>query len=112
MTRSHLNVRNPVVYRAKNPNSENDFRQWLQTHDHENARDLKSLSNDPEFIRALRDKDFYRVTFDEPFQLSRRAIVFGYKSRRSPTHEAVFVLVRFPDDLAKTLRFESVRTGG
>ncbi|HYR91314.1 MAG TPA: hypothetical protein VE422_45075 [Terriglobia bacterium] len=105
----HLDTRWPHAYRVQNSNAVDALRDWLQRHTAEAGPDLMSLSNDPEFLRALRTQEFYKQDFDEPFQVSNKAVIFGYKSdRNSRDKRPVFVLIRFPAGLAATLRFELV----
>ena len=72
--------------------------------------DFINLMKDPEFERALRYEIFYRLNFDEPFQFRRRSVMFGYRPRTvagRPSNE--FMILRFPEELARTLRFRRVR---
>ncbi len=105
----HLDTRRPHAYRVQNINAANDFRDWLQDHSAEAGPDLMSLSNDPEFLDALRTQEFYKQDFDEALQVSRKAVIFGYKGGRDLRDKRpVFVRIRFPAALAATLRFELV----
>ena len=75
--------------------------------------DLASLLNDPEFEWALRHETFYKQDFDEPFQMFGRAVMFGYRARtRLSPQSQTFVIVRFPEELAKALRFEFTGKNG
>src|SRR5437867_4891428 len=104
---SHLDMQKSAVYRASDY-SLDKLRSWLREHDADAGPDLKALSNDPEFAEALESKPFYRHNFDERFQISRKAVILGYKRARTVRDKPVFVLVRFPADLLRTLGFELV----
>ncbi len=103
----YLDTRRPPAYRVQNTNAANDLRDWLRHHTAEAGPDLMSLSNDPEFLRALQTQEFYKQNFDDAVQVSSKAVIFGYKSaRNSPDKRPVFVRIRFPAGLAAALRFE------
>jgi hypothetical protein len=105
----YLDIRRPDAYRVQNTNAANDLRDWLQHHTAEAGPDLMSLSNDPGFLRALRTQEFYKQDFDEAFQVSSKAVIFGYKNGHdSRDKRPVFVLIRFPADLAAALRFRKM----
>lgn len=81
-----------------------DMKDWVEHHRTETGPDLLSLSNSPGFLDALRTREFYKYDFDEAFQVSRKAVIFGYRSAHDPINKRpVFVLVRFPAGLADTL---------
>lgn len=107
INKHHLDIRRPHAYRVKNADAANQLRDWLQRHSAEVGPDLISLSDDPEFLLALQTGEFYKQDFDEAFQLTRKAVIFGYKSgpdsRGKPPG---FVLIRFPADLAAALRLQ------
>jgi len=106
----HLDTRMPHAYRVQNTDAEKDLRDWLERHSTEAGPDLVSLRSNLEFLHALRTQEFYRHDFDEAFQVSRRAVIFGYKAGRdSLDKRPIFVLIRFPAALAAVLRFELVR---
>jgi hypothetical protein len=101
----HLDVRWPLEYRVVNPQALADVEDWMRSHASEVGPDLARLPSDPEFIDALQNGKFYRVEFDESFQLSQKAVVLGYHTAgTSHGRESVFRLVRFPLGLAKTLQ--------
>jgi hypothetical protein len=105
----YLDVRRPQVYRPQNATASDEWRRWLQQHNTEAGPELVSMFNDPEFLRALQIERFYKQPFDEAFQASRKAVIFGYKrgvdsGRRQPA----FVRIRFPDTLAAVLDFKPV----
>ena len=102
----HLDVKNPETYRIRNMDVEHRFRGWLQQHSDQVGADLAALATDSEFINALESKMFYKQPFDERLQLSRKAVIFGYKNEYAPRNGRVFVLIRFPAGLAETLGFE------
>jgi hypothetical protein len=105
--RYHLDIRRPHAYRVQNPNAEEELRQWLQRHSDELGPDFLSLSDDEEFLSSLQTQVFYKENFDEAFQLRKKAVIFGYRSRQDFRGKRPFVLIRFPADLAAALRFES-----
>lgn len=107
INRRYLDVRQPPEYRVGNPNALADLHDWLQRHPSQVGPDLMTLPNDPEFIEAVRNGQFYRVRFDEPFQFSSKAVVLGYRAAQT-MHEQRdgFRLVRFPTELANTLRLK------
>jgi len=110
INRLHLDARNPQPYRVHNSNVEDTLRSWLESHRGESGADLLDLSGDPEFLGALKNEDFYKQEFDESVQMSKHAVIFGYKERaRSRTQEPAFVLVRFPAGLAAALQFGEAR---
>jgi hypothetical protein len=106
INKRHLDLRR-LEYRVDNPTALADFQDWLQRHASNVGPDLMTLPNDPEFIEALRNGQFYRVRFDEPFQFSSKAVVLGYRASQT-MHEQRdgFRLVRFPAELANTLRLK------
>jgi hypothetical protein len=103
----HLDIRRPHAYRVQNPNAEEALRQWLQRHPDEVGPDFLSLSADGEFLSSLRTQLFYKENFDEPFQVRKKAVIFGYRSSHDFRGKRPFVLIRFPAGLAAALRFES-----
>ena len=104
---SSLDVLNPVIYKVGNDNAASDLRTWLESHDSEAGEDLVALSNDPEFLHALENKQFYKQSFDEAFQGSHRAVIFGFKDiPNSSLRQPRFLLIRFPAELATILRFQ------
>src|SRR5262249_18499921 len=104
INKNHLDVRNPMAYRVQNPKAVADLRKWLRNNVSQAGPDLVRLSNDPEFVDALQSREFYRLHFDEPFQVSHKAVVFGYQTVPGVEgREPSFLLVRFPADLANTL---------
>jgi len=103
----HLDVRRPYVYRVQNANAGDIFHNWLKEHASEAGPDLVRLFNDPEFVRALQSHKFYKEQFDELFQVSNKAVVFGYKNGPvSQQNQSPFVRIRFPASLAAALRLE------
>jgi len=102
----HLDVKNPETYRIRNKDVEHRFRDWLQQHSDQVGADLAALATDSEFINALESQMFYKQPFDERIQLSRKAVIFGYRNEYGPRKVRGFVLIRFPADLAETLGFE------
>lgn len=103
----HLDIRRPHAYRVQNPNAEEELRQWLRRHSDEVGPDFLSLSDNAEFLSSLRTQVFYKENFDEPFQLRKKAVIFGYRSTQDFRGKRPFVLIRFPAELAAALRFES-----
>lgn len=109
INKHQLDRRMPNAYRVQSTNVEGDLRNWLQQHSREAGPDLMSLSLDPEFLRALKTQAFYKYDFDEAFQVSGNAVIFGYRDGRDSLHRPpAFVLIRFPASLAAVLRFELV----
>ncbi len=105
----YLHTRMPHAYRVQNADAEKDMRDWLEHHSTEAGPDLVTLSSNPEFLHALRTQEFYKYDFDEAFQVSRKAVIFGYRTDSdSLVKRPAFVLIRFPADLAAALRFEFV----
>ena len=109
---SDLDALHPRAYRVMNPSAVADFKTWLESHRTEAGKDFVALSDKPEFLYALENRPFYKQEFDEAFQLSRRAVIFGFKDTpTSSLRRPEFLLVRFPADLAAILRFERVNQG-
>jgi hypothetical protein len=109
LTHSYLDVLSPVAYKVRNPDAATDLRMWLKNHEGEAGKDLLALSHDPEFLHALESNAFYRQDFDEPLQISRRAVIFGFRDISGSTlRRPQFLLIRFPADLAAALRFEPI----
>ncbi len=105
LNRHYLDRRGPAAYVAANP----DAIKHRRTITTEVGPDLASLLNDPGFEAVLRSKRFYKQNFDEPFQLLSAAVMFGDKiDSSSPQGEPTFVIIRFPQELAATLRFQLV----
>lgn len=68
--------------------------------------DLRSLLGDPLFNKDLQQRRFYKQDFDEPFQLLHQSVMFGYKAgSNSADRPSLFVIIRFPKQLAAALRF-------
>ena len=102
----YLDVRRPQAYRARAANAGDGFRNWLKDHRAEAGPDLVSLSNDPEFLAALQNQEFYKQDFDEAFQVRSRAVIFGYKNLvHARFQRPAFVRIRFPVGLAESLKF-------
>jgi hypothetical protein len=104
----YLDSGNPRTYRVLNSNAIDASKAWLLNHSADAGPELEQLFDNPEFVDALRTQEFHRVPFDELYPSRKRAVIFGYKVdgsaiRRRP----VFVLVRFPAELASQLRFET-----
>ena len=109
ISHSSLDILNPVIYKVGNDSAASDFRTWLENHDSEAGEDLVALSNDPEFLYALENKQFYKQSFDEAFQGSHRAVIFGFRDiPNSSLRQPRFVLIRFPAELATILRFQRI----
>lgn len=105
----YLDMRQAHSYRIQNTNAASELQNWLQAHAADVGPDLMSLSSETEFLRALRTQEFYKRDFDEAFQMSRKAVIFGYKNARdTQAKRPSFVLVRFPAELTTALRFELV----
>jgi DNA-binding winged helix-turn-helix (wHTH) protein len=107
INRHYLSTRRVDVYRARNPDAVLAFLQEPAAHA-ETGPDLLHLLRDPEFRHALAHEPFYRVDFDEPFQVWRRAVTFGYRRPQGETRQTFFRLVRFPEELARAIGFELV----
>ena len=105
----YLDMRRPQAYRPHNTDASAEWREWLREHTTEAGPDLVSLFNDPEFLRALQTQRFYKQPFDEAFQASRKAVIFGYKTGvDSGRHQPAFVRIRFTATLAAAHQFEPV----
>jgi hypothetical protein len=104
INKHHLDIRMPATHRVLSADPAKDMKDWLERHRTEAGPDLLNLSNSPEFLNALRTEDFYKYAFDEAFQVSQKAVIFGYRSAHDPINKRpVFVLVRFPAGLADAL---------
>jgi hypothetical protein len=109
ISHSSLDILHPVIYRVGNANAASDLRKWLENHDSEAGEDLVALSNDPEFLHALKTKQFYKQSFDEAFQGSHRAVIFGFRDiPNSSLRQPRFLVIRFPAELATILRFQRI----
>jgi hypothetical protein len=107
----HLDVRMPNAYRLESTDPSKDIQNWLEHRTTEAGPDLRSLANNPEFLQALRTQEFYKYDFDKAFQVPKKAVILGYKSTaRLVDKRAIFVLMRFPADLAALLRFRARST--
>jgi len=105
---SHLDAISPKTYIVRNPNATSDLRSWIQNHPRDVGQDLVALSEDPQFLDALKSGKFYKRDFDEAFQFSEGAVIYGFKEKANSRMTAPqFVLVRFPAELAAVLDFES-----
>src|SRR5437879_2565620 len=63
----------------------------------------------PPIRGGLQSEKFYKQDFDEAFQVSSKAVIFGFKNTRDSQHKpATFVRIRFPASLAAALRFERI----
>jgi DNA-binding winged helix-turn-helix (wHTH) protein len=106
----NLDLRWPQAYVAANPDAINEFdgpRQEL--FESQVGLDLRNLLHDTGFRDALRNGIFYRQHYDELFQVSGRAVMYGYRPRSSyPQGRSSFVVVRFPQELADAFRFQPV----
>jgi DNA-binding winged helix-turn-helix (wHTH) protein len=112
LNRYDLDVRWPEAYIAANPEAVSELddleRSNLET---QVGPDLRSLLHDAGFRDALRHGRFYRQHSDDPFQLFRRAVMFGYRPRSSSDGRPPFVVIRFPQEMADALRFQLVNEG-
>jgi hypothetical protein len=107
INKRYLDVRQLLEYRVGNSNALADLHNWLQRHPSQAGPELMRLPDDPEFIEALQHGKFYRVRFDEPFQFSSKAVVLGYRAAHTAQErEDGFRLIRFPAELANTLRLK------
>jgi hypothetical protein len=108
--RYYLDVRWPEAYAAANPEAIQQFRgsspKALKI---KIGPDFSALLNDPGFIEAIRHARFYKQHSDEPFQLINRAVTYSYRPK-SPLQSvpSAFVTIRFPEELADALRFQSL----
>lgn len=109
ITHSYLDVLSPGTYKVRNPDAAADFGKWTEIHGAEAGSDLVALSRDPEFLHALQNNAFYKQDFDEGLQVSRRALIFGFRDAPTSTlRRPEFQLIRFPADLVAMLQFEPV----
>ena len=109
LNQRYLDKRRPEAYVAANPSGINSDAGLKNATAARIGPDLASLLNDPAFREALRSKRFYKQDFDELFQVSERAVMFGYKPNAiSPRDIPAFVIIRFPKELANLLRFQAV----
>jgi hypothetical protein len=111
INRFYLDKRRPDTYRAASPDAIAHFRASapasLQS---AIGPDLTALFNDPAFVSALRNGVFYKQDFDEPFQITDHAVMFGYRTGIAGSHtRSQFVIVRFPKEVAEALRFQQVK---
>ena len=108
INRYYLDVRWPDAYVAASPEAAEQFRGSVRERiGTEVGPKLANLLKDPAFLQALRKDVFYKQHLDEPFQLSSRAVIFGY--RRELSHApSSFVTIRFPQELADALGFHAV----
>jgi hypothetical protein len=105
-----LDVHQAQAYRSANTNAIPELQNWLQAHRDDAGSDLARLSRNAEFLTALLNQNFYKRDFDEPFQLSRKAVIFGYRNPGNAIEaKPSFVLVRFPSELSAALQFEPVK---
>ena len=105
INQSHLADRRTQGYRALNPGAvSGPARAELLRRD-DIGPDLRALLQDSQFASALANETFYRVDLDEKFQLSERAVVFGY-GRSVGTGTRTFRLLRLPEAVAREFRFE------
>jgi hypothetical protein len=111
INRHYLDRRRPEAYVVSNPDAIRDLGRLGERGPNATiGPDLESLLRDPEFAQALRTKKFYKQNFDEPFQVSDKAVIFGYKIETRPQREPLFITIRFPQELAEALRFQLVET--
>jgi hypothetical protein len=101
----YLDVQRPQPYRIGDKTASDDFRSWLKDHKSEAGTDLITLFDDPEFMRSLETKEFYKQDFDDAFD---KALIFGYKADSAGRQPAAFVRLRLPMSLTAALRFQPV----
>ena len=111
INRGYLDVRRPNAYRATHPEAVDTLLAAGALHQRSDVGDdLRRLLSEDEFRAALRERAFHLVAFDEPFQLRRRAVMFGYRRpETSADAPALFRIIRFPADIARSLGFELVQ---
>lgn len=105
INRHHLSTRRADVYYARHPTAVEHFRAGSYSPRDDIGPDLLELLRDPAFQAVLREQPFYKMDLDERFQVTRRAVTFGY-ARSTGEGRHSFHLIRFPLDVAKTLGFE------
>ena len=110
INRFYLDVRWPEAYAAANPNGLQELRRsWPERLKTKIGPDLAVLLNDSKFTAELQHGRFYKQHSDEPFQLFNRAVIYSYRPQsRLQSGPSAFVTIRFPQELADALRFESV----
>jgi len=101
----YLDVRRPQPYRIEDRTVADDFHSWLKDHKSEAGTDLITLFDDPEFMRSLETKEFYKQDFDDAFE---KGIIFGYKADSRGRERPAFVRFRLPISLTAALRFRPV----
>ena len=101
----YLDVRRPQPYRIADKTVSDDFHIWLKDHKSEAGTDLIALFDDPEFMRSLETKEFYKQDFDDAFE---KALIFGYKADSGRRERPAFVRFRLPMSLTAALRFQPV----
>jgi DNA-binding winged helix-turn-helix (wHTH) protein len=106
ITRSFLSSRRTQAYRARNPRAAVVFAEGLHLSRRDIGPALRSLLRDPDFLASLRSAVFYKVDFDERFQVLGRAVMFGYERSRTQSEVPLFRVVRFPRDVAEAIDFE------
>jgi hypothetical protein len=105
----YLDQRWPDAFRVTDTRPIQDISQFLRNHGgDEIGPDLVNLlMNDPGFRKNVLSGVFYKQNSDEPFQLTNRAVIFGYRPATSSSgHDRrPFVTIRFPKELADALEF-------
>jgi hypothetical protein len=107
----YLHVRHPDEYRVQNMNAAEDLHKMVERpRCGRQEPTLRVWLTIRRFYRLCWLKVFYKQNFDEVFQVSNKAAIFGYESPRdSQNHQPPFLRIRFPASLASVLHFEAVR---
>ena len=106
VNRSHLNIRRPARYVLRNPDA---IERWRSVAVAKTVgEDLAQRLDDPSFRRLAGSTTFYRQNFDEPFQASQRAVMFGYFRASDAAETGWFEIIRFPQELVQEFQFEMI----